>query len=283
MKASFSLSAIFLILVGFLLLGCEEQEVPKEAVEPKAELKLTSEKIAAKNPLLPKLEVKLWESLIKNEELIKSGDPNAQKQFLELADKLTKLHPFSEDKVTAQLGGVIWNKENNSIEIPAVTTSPSNDDYLELILCNQNGRNHETLLLTECRPLHLEIMLHFAGFQKEVKPSNFRLYVAVPGKEIPVENFLKGESTKLPESLLWTFTGSPYSAENYAPDLNGDHILLWNRHEAILQSNDEKIHSGLTKILINRDAIFPNGTKVRLILKPQEIQVSNKKLHRINP
>lgn len=275
MNTSFLLTFV-LITVGFLQ-GCDKQDVKKEVAAPTAKLKLTSKMIAAKNPLLPKLEVKLWERLVKNEELINTGDPNAQKQFLKLADKLTKLHPFSEDKSSAQLGGVIWNKENNTIEIPAVTTSPVNDDYLELILCNQNGRNHETLLMTECRPLHLEIMLHFAGFMKEIKPTTFRLYVAVPGKEVPVENFLKGESSNLPAPFLWAFTGSPYSADNYAPDLNGDHILLWNRHDAILQSAEESIHSGQTKVLINRESIFPNGTKVRLILKPQEIQVANKK------
>ena len=269
MKFTFSNASTAFLFLILLFQGCDKPYAEKVNSQTTEQLKLNSDKIAAKNPLLPKLENKLWANLLECEERLKNGDKKAEVQFLVIADKLTKLHPFNDSKSETQLGKVIWNKVKNTIEIPAVTTSPKSDDYLELILCNQNGRSHETLLITGCRPLHLEIMLHFAGFSKEENPSSFRLYLAVPGKEIPISRFLLAENSELPEILLWKFTGSPYSSNNYPPDMNGDHILLWNRYDAVLQNSDENISSGQTKILINRKNCLPNGTKVKLILKPQ--------------
>lgn len=258
------------------MLSCEEEsrnKVPalkvKLPMEETIPLKLSSKLMLQKNPLLPSLEKNLWSELLKAEQKLLAGDDSARIKFIDLAQRITRLHPFQEDKSTATLGGISWLKKENIIELDAQVTSPANDDYIELILCNKNGRSHESLLISECRPLHLEILLHFAGFNKEV-PTSFKLYIALPGKEIPVEDFLNFGKETFPKGIYWDFIGSPYVPGNYKPDLNGDHILLWNRHDAILQCSNKEIHSGTAKVLLLRDKALPDGTLVKLRMKPVE-------------
>jgi len=86
---------------------------------------------------------------------------------------------------------------------------------------------------------------------------------------VHVQDFLKAEDdSKFSNDLFWQFSGSPFKAKNYQPDLNGDHILLWQRHDAILQSADDKINSGQKTILVRRDKLLPDQTVVKIILEP---------------
>ena len=62
--------------------------------EPLPALKLTSKHMRTHNPLLPKLEPKLWQKLIEAEKKLENSpdERTVQKDFLELAAKLTSLH-----------------------------------------------------------------------------------------------------------------------------------------------------------------------------------------------
>ena len=244
-----------------------EEAGPKATFEKS--LKLSSESMKMHNPLLPNLEKKLWEEMLKAEQNALNGSEKGRLEFISLAKEITDRHPFKEDKGRAVLGGVVWNKTKNYIEFDAVTKYPQNDDYVELVLCNKNGRQHETLFVTAVRPLHMEIMLHFSGCDKGTGSTIFRIFIALPGNnELPLEAFVKGDGEiELPDKLSFYFSGSPYLDNNYKPDLNGDHIIFWDRHDAVLQSTDSKIKSGNTKIKINRNSVLPENTPVKIRLK----------------
>ena len=245
-----------------------EQPGSSEQVEQRA-LKLSSESMKKHNPLLPSLEKKLWNKMIDAEKKALSGDPEGRRDFISLAKEITDRHPFEEDKQRAVLGGVVWDKVGNFLELDAVVKFPHNDDYVELVLCNKYGRKHETLFLTEVRPLHLEIMMHFSSCRNEGEPTKFNIFIALPGdKEIALESFIKSENGKgISETINFYFSGSPYSDDTYEPDVNGDHILFWQRHDAVLQCSDQEIKSGNRKILVNRDSLIPENTPVKLRLK----------------
>ena len=126
-------------------------------------------------------------------------------------------------------------------------------------------------MISKVRPLHLEVLLHFAGYSKGEQATHFSLFIALPdGSEIPVENLLVMEEGGKLEELTWLFSGSPFDVGSYAPDRSGDHIMTWEAHDAVLLSSDEKISSNETKLVILPNEDLPNGTQVKLFIKAQK-------------
>ena len=133
---------------------------------------------------------------------------------------------------------------------------------LESFLCQKKGRVHETLLLTETRPLHLEVLLHMAGF----KPGSlFKMLIVSSEKTEPIEKFLSWKN-KGTELVLWEFTGSEF-AEQYIPDNTGEQIIIWGRHDAVLVVANEDFSSLKVPVYSESIKAYPKDTQVKLVLK----------------
>ena len=227
------------------------------------ELKLTSVHIREHNPLLPKLEPLLWQELVSAEKRIKASSDRekAHAQFLEIAAQLTKIHKLERKENEIKLGGITWNKKDNTISIPAKLKYPNPGMPLEVLLCQKKGRVHEALFLTQTRPLHLELLLHMAGFKVG---STFQLLVKSSDESRGVEDFItwKGKGAN---PLLWKFTGSEF-AEQYIPDNAGEQIIIWSRNEAVLDVNNKDFSSLKVPLYTENIKSFPKDTQVNLVL-----------------
>lgn len=274
------------------LLACGCGREPEHPEESKAETQsgapaeqkpaLASAALAEYFPLLPLIEKRAWAELLELEKSarthpLESGDGRAAgERIRQLAGKLRRRHPFRADEKTIRLGGVTYQKPERRIEISAVVSYPDTRDQrhpgeLELVLCSSAGRAHETLFVTSARPLHLELLLHLAGFSKNDPASLFRVHVVPPGgAPVAVESLIERvDGAPLPERLRWQFTGSGYD-DLYSPDQTGDLLILWRAHDSVLSVDDEKIASGETKLKAKKNKRLPQGAQVTVVLTPAQ-------------
>lgn len=265
-------SALF-ILSGLLVLAACKEGNP-QAPEPEA---LTGSKgLAANFPLLPMIEKTLWQQLLEAEQklagALPAGRDAADKEVAALTEKLRKRHPFKVIGDRLELGGIVCDTSQKRFSVPARVRYPDPGDErhpgeLELLLCTKGGRTHETLFVTDARPLHLELLLHLAGHAKGA--SRFRIdALTSEGELVPVESLIRakgGESLQSP--LLWEFSGGDYN-DLYAPDLSGDFAIFWHAHDSVLRVAHEGIASGVVKLEAVPHPGLKNGDAVVLELIP---------------
>lgn len=273
-----------LALGSVLLIGsCREKptsETPQSEIIPIEQKSSISTELTHYFPLLPIVEKNLWQQLLAEEADLAApasapdSHANAAQEIEQIAQILRQRHPFSNDAEATRLGGITYRKATNQIEIFAKVHLPRKDQHgqhseLELILCSLTGRTHETLFVTEARPLHLELLLHLTGFQKTPKPSNFRVAISLPNRDpIPVESLIETTTgEKLPEKIIWEFSGSDFT-DLYAPDQTGDFILCWHAHDSVLQIRHHGIASGVTKLKAKPHPLLKDSITVKLILTP---------------
>lgn len=229
-----------------------------------------SQQLIENFPLFPLVEKRLWRDLLAAEE-------NADVAKLEkIAEKLKQRHPFQADQDKITLGGIIYDKKSRTITIPAEVHYPSEQDprypdELELVLCSEKGRTHETLFISEAQPLHLELLMHLAGFAKEPVMSLFSLSISLPdGESIPIEKLIAPlEKDELPAEMIWEFSGSDFN-DFYSPDQTGDFIILWHAHPSVLRLRHAKIGSGQIKLRAKKHPKLSQGIKVNLQLHPRK-------------
>ncbi|GAA5497035.1 hypothetical protein Rhal01_03223 [Rubritalea halochordaticola] len=273
-------------MAGILLLGvsaCDRAQptTATETVEAKVDLlplDATSQELAKGFPLLPLVEKAQWAELVRLEQAYAEVEPRDKNalapQINGIISKLREAYPFQVDGESIRLGEITYFKSTGRIEMPAKVTYPKLDQEgniheLEVVLCTDKGRVHETLLMTEARPLHLELLLHLTGSKKQA--SRYRVAVLLPGEEaIPLETLLKTTTGKaLPDPLLFKFTGSAFQ-EGYRPDSTGDLVITWHAHDAVLQAVDEDIAQARTRLLVTRHPSLAEGMTVHLALVPEE-------------
>lgn len=271
----------------FFVASCREKSKNEQGVNPRKEAlefdqqeSSISSEFSKRFPILPIVEKHLWRELLAAEAALASSSlasenrADAAQKIEIIAGKLRQRHPFSNDDETTRLGGITYRKATKKIEIFAQVHLPKKDQdgqhtELELILCSFKGRMHETLFVTEARPLHLELLLHLAGFKKAPEPSAFRISISLPNQDpFPVESLMKtttGEA--LSEKIIWEFSGSHFT-DLYPPDQTGDFILCWHAHDSVLQIRNHGIASGEIKLKAKTHPLLSDGLAVKLILTP---------------
>lgn len=276
----------YFTIAGILLLGlpaCDRNESAAEVDKTPEEVDLialesSSKKLARSFPILPLVEKDKWAALLELESAYveASGNPVSQNELAgkinSIISELNKSYPFSVAEDEIRLGEIRYHKASGIIELPATVTYPKMDPdgkvhELEVVLCTDKGRLHETLLMTEARPLHLEILLHLVGSKKQ--ESQYRVAILLPGdKEITLESLLKTTTGEdLPVPMLFKFSGSTFNG-NYRPDSTGDLIITWHAQDAVLQVVDEKIAQARTRLLVTKVPELEEGIKVHLALIP---------------
>jgi len=225
-----------------------------------------SQELAANFPLFPIIEKTLWNQLLEAE---READT---KEVERLASLLRTRHPFKAGEASMELGGIVHDRVTRRLRIPAKVEYPKPGDErhpgeVELLLCTEAGRLHETLFVTDARPLHLELLLHLSG---HAKGSRFRIEVVTDDDaRIPVDALIRatgGELLEIP--LLWEFSGSDYK-DLYSPDLSGDFAIYWHAHDSVLRVVHEGIATGVVKLAPLPHPKLKNGDPVVLELVPQ--------------
>lgn len=173
-----------------------------------------------------------------------------------------------------ELGGIVHDRETGRFSLAAMVQYPDPGDErhpgeVELLLCTEGGRLHETLFVTDARPLHLELLMHLAGHVKGAEKTKFRIVALTQdGARIAVDSLVRttgGEPLDSP--LLWEFCGSDFK-DLYAPDLSGDLAIFWHAHDSVLRVAHEEIAAGMVKLQAVPHADLKNGAPVTLELIP---------------
>ncbi|MGB1258481.1 MAG: hypothetical protein ACPG6P_00375 [Akkermansiaceae bacterium] len=240
--------------------------------------KASSEELAKHFPLLPLIEPHQWQQLLAAEAVLEDGTQSDQQQS-EAQDQITKItqllraaHPFHADPSSIELGGIRFDRTSRQITLPAEVIYPTQGDKrhpgeLELILCSTTGRAHETLFITKARPLHLEVILHLAGFKKSTPMSTFGVHVSIPNHDpIPIETLIRSTGgDTLPNKMIWEFSGGDFN-DLYPPDQTGDFLICWHAHDSVLRIRHEKIASGEIKLTTKKHPLLEKGTQVTIII-----------------
>lgn len=222
------------------------------------------------------IEKALWRQLLEAEAKLAASPPTgkkaAEKEIAKLSEKLRKRHPFKAEGGRFELGEIVCDKEPGRFTLPARICYPDPGDdrhpgELELLLCTESGRTHETLFVSNARPLHLELLLHLAGHVKGT--ARFRIDVLTSaGVRIPVDALIRTKDGETLESpLLWEFSGSEYK-DLYSPDLSGDFAIFWHAHDSVLRVAHEGIASGEVKLEAVPHPKLKNGDAVVIELIP---------------
>lgn len=252
-----------------VLCACDGGDAPADPAEPEAGKCQSSEVLLEEFPLLPMAEPRRWSKLLEAEAEQPVTEESRKRVEAQVAE-LRKLHPFSSDAEGLELGGIRYDYSSATIRLPAVVRYPDEGDErhpgeLELLLCSEQGRMHETLFVSDLRPLHLELLLHLAGHRKGPGGSRFTIRILPPsGEPVAVRELVRRmDGRPWSGPLEWEFSGSAFD-ELYAPDLSGDFAIFWHAHDSVLRIRDGEIASGELKLRARRHPALPNGSGVTL-------------------
>lgn len=154
---------------------------------------------------------------------------------------------------------------------------------IEFLACAKGGKLHESALLLDVEPLHLQLGLILVGLEHE---NNLR-YQGDPrlSKGDPVEIFVEWErNNKLErhraEELVfdrqkkapmpkthWLFTGSRINNSVFMAQATKNIIATYNDPDSII-NQPFPTRSDDTAYSVNTDVLPPKNTKVKLIIKP---------------
>jgi hypothetical protein len=210
---------------------------------------------------------------------------------------LLALPAFAEDKPAAT--GIVVDKEKKTITIPAkVAPRKINDPRfteiypIEVVACAEfpkGQKAHETVITVDVKPSDVHKALEDLGLKpgKPATPADenaqaegpeLKVSLELPGgKTIPIEKTLIDKKTgKTMPALKWRFTGSSMKQldpnkpdKSYAADTTLTLIGIFPvTDEVVIQSNLTMKDEPIVKMETNKALLPPEGTAVKLIIKP---------------
>ena len=185
-----------------------------------------------------------------------------------------------------QVGNVQVDKRSREITIPGRVNM--NDGPIEYFAVTPGGKTHESVLVLDVQPLHLQLALLLFGLDYGHNLS-FQGDSAMPmGDRVKIEvswTDLKGKQVRRPASTLikdlqanksmgptdWVFTGSVMNQGNFMADMDGSIIAVYNDPVAILNNPlegrvDDTVYGS------NKDTVPQPGTKITMIVKALQKQ-----------
>ncbi len=164
---------------------------------------------------------------------------------------------------------------------------------LEVLIATDKGRLYESLLSSEAKPSHLQVMLILLGLNNGTRVPNAQgrqgdqVDIDVEWQredgtliEEPVENFLFDARTKKHTVPVgWTFVGTTVQGGVVNADIEGNIALAWSVGSTILDTADpDGEKSGI--FMLNPEHVKPQaGTPVRIILTPRAKPAKDTKKH----
>lgn len=160
---------------------------------------------------------------------------------------------------------------------------------LELFVCSQNSREHESVIVVKAKPSHVTFALSLLGlapgkpgFTTEggafSPPAGEVLDVAArfkgpDGKDVEVPAWrlmcLAGSEEGLDRAIEWVYVGRPEEAAMRAADREGTVVCLSNFTEAVIDVPFESTSVNASLLYVaNPKVVPPRGTPVELVIRP---------------
>ena len=202
--------------------------------------------------------------------------------------------PVPEHFVRLQPDQNVWvDKKNRTVVMDGEICL--REGLLELLLCEEGGKTHESIIKVKAKPSIVSTGLQAIGAEKG-KPAEFQpkfkpatgaeieirvKYLDPKGKlhEVMAQEFVRNVKTGKALDLPWVFAGSFFSfdefekKEIFMADATGDFICVSNFPTAIM---DLPVPSSQANEQLMFDAFKENiplvGTKVRVTLKPKPMK-----------
>lgn len=185
---------------------------------------------------------------------VSSGCVNSEKTLPELSENqrnlLVRLGGTLTPGKNIRLGNIMINRRTNEISFPAKINMSKGP--VEVLVCTQKGRLHESLLASDIDPFRLQMALVLTGaangafpeggkvlggdrFNVDVKPEN--------GEREPVENWILNDMKKKNmERQGWVFVGSSFHKQKGCmAALSGNIININSMDENMILSFPLKI------------------------------------------
>jgi len=215
----------------------------------------------------------------------------------EAAEPLDELGP-------PELPGVTYDIDSGWVEVEAQVAQmvlPSGEikvNWLELLLCPEGGREHETLLTTQAKPSHVHLALILLGLDQGTPqrgetidpedPSQGTRIIPATGPLVKVElhwhdgetaqvtnpyDWLLVQGEPIEREALWQFTGSRFVEADgrkfYLGDLNGTLLSLVHFGDDVLAAQTDLTQSTDMQQLQPHLEVMPEaGTPVVVRLIP---------------
>lgn len=170
---------------------------------------------------------------------------------------------------------------------------------LELFVCSEGTREHESVLAVRARPSHVTFALSLLGLDpgKPGVTTEGGAYSPPAGRvleitcrykgpdgtphEVPAYRFLRlaGSETALDRRLDWVFVGRPEADALRAADREGTVVCLSNFPEAVIDVPFESTADNAALVYeANPDAVPKVGTPVEIVLRPTERRIEPKQV-----
>lgn len=181
-----------------------------------------------------------------------------------------------------RLGAVIVDLKDRSISVPAVVNLKKG--VVEYLAVGKGGRRHESILMADVRPLHIQLGLILLGLEPQggltvkgdtqvPKGPGVEIWVSWDrgGKEVRVraEELVWDIKREKPmEADPWVFSGSRITQQGFLADREQSLIATYRDPEAIINN---RLPSGAddTVYEANEKVIPRVGTAATLIIKAQ--------------
>ena len=212
--------------------------------------------------------------------------------------------PMPEPKVSVKkvgehlyrLGEIEFDAKTREIRFP-VTVNQREGGPIEYLLVHENGKVHESILVTSISPLHLQVVMKLLRYQagngdvfnrflapealekeggKEADRGETVSFVFEPegGKALPVyELVIDGERAEAMAPGGWIYTGSAVEEGSFMAEAEGSIIAIYLDHLAMF--NMTRDGADLDERWGARHTVIPEiGTKGVLTIKAGELPVT---------
>lgn len=179
-----------------------------------------------------------------------------------------------------KIGTIILDVENRQLQFPGEINMEKG--VVELLACTPGGKRHESVLVVDIIPYHLQVSLLLLGlnygdnlqYQGDPNtPTGDSVEVWVKWQWNNEDYMVRGEdlifdlvSKKTMAHTHWIFSGSRVINGTYMADMEGSIITTYHDPFTILDNplpgggNDELY-------VVNHDLVPPKGTEIELIIK----------------
>lgn len=204
------------------------------------------------------------------------------KEALSLAKSFVencKIHRLKNGDM--KMGDITLHAQKEEISFPAYVEYVD-DMPIEVLVCTDNGRMHETVFISKARPFHLQTLMIALGMKNGARVVNEKFkkqgdYVKIEvewksGDKIvrkPIEYFLLNDTTKkkLDSSKpRWVFVGSGLHKGSFIADLTGDFAVNYTMADSIIDCSEDDIANMKTTLSSKFPEDMKPKTEVRVII-----------------
>lgn len=181
---------------------------------------------------------------------------------------------------TYKIGNILLDVENRQIRLPGEVNMEKG--IIELLACAPGGKMHESVLVVDIVPYHLQVSLLLLGltygdnlqFQGDPNtPQGDSVEVWISWQWENIDHKVRGEdlifnlvSKKTMDHTFWIFSGSRIVNGTFMADVEGSIITTFHDPYTILDNplpgggNDELY-------VVNQNLVPPKGTPVEVFIK----------------